>query len=49
MATKSKDKELVLEPVNTTKPANPCRNCSSNDWWQRQDGGFACPICHPKP
>ena len=31
------------------RPTKPCYICSSNDWWQRSDGGWLCNRCHPNP
>lgn len=31
------------------KPDKPCIACGTNDWWQRQDGGWCCNKCHPNP
>jgi hypothetical protein len=33
---------------NGNKPDYPCRNCGSNNWWQR-DGEWLCGTCHPQP
>ncbi|MFC1982483.1 DUF3854 domain-containing protein [Chloroflexota bacterium] len=34
---------------NGKKPIHPCYNCGSSNWWQRDDGGWVCGRCHPKP
>jgi len=34
---------------NGRKPTHPCYNCGSSNWWQRDDGGWVCGRCHPKP
>lgn len=33
---------------DNSKPAGPC-SLGHNTWWQREDGGWVCQRCHPKP
>lgn len=47
--TEKKEKPIKLQPADTIKPNHPCRNCGTDNWWQRYDGAWLCGICQPKP
>lgn len=37
------------EAIISEKPGMPCSYCGLNNWWKRDDGGWVCSKCHPKP
>jgi hypothetical protein len=34
---------------NRNAPEGECAVCKLRMWWQRQDGGWVCGVCHPDP
>jgi len=45
-------KTAVADPEEPKKPAKPCLNCGTNDWWLCEGWGkkeWRCGKCHPKP
>ena len=41
-------KHIASERKLVSKPNYPCR-CGYDEWWQRQDSGWVCGVCHPNP
>lgn len=37
------------KPSAPNAPVRPCYACGASAFWQREDGGSVCSVCHPDP